>query len=79
VWLALRTEGPLARIVVTDDGFGFDLDTPRNGHGLVGMRHRVESEGGCLHIQSASNQGTRIEAELPLCAGPVVPGAAVPA
>ena len=56
-----------ARIAVQDDGAGFDPDAAAAGasHGLIGMRYRVESEGGSMRLISALGQGTRIEAMLP--------------
>jgi len=53
---------------VSDDGPGFDPDSPliQNGHlGLQGMRQRVESMGGTFEIDAAPGRGTRIHAELP--------------
>ena len=53
-------------IQVRDDGVGFDTaDINPSSHGLAGMRHRVETIGGKLHINSAKNQGTLISAILP--------------
>ena len=58
-----------ARLVVEDDGRGFDAATaPRSAHGLVGMRYRVMSDGGRLAVESAPGRGTRIEAWLPRAA-----------
>ncbi len=56
-----------ARVAVEDDGRGFDTDL-RQGttHGLMGMRYRVESEGGHLRVQAEVGEGTTIEAWLPL-------------
>ena len=56
-----------ARIAVQDDGVGFDPDVAAAGtsHGLIGMRYRVESEGGSMRLISAVGRGTRIEAMLP--------------
>jgi signal transduction histidine kinase len=56
-----------AVVSVTDDGCGFDLNkrTP-TGHGLAGMRFRVQSRGGTMTLRSARGHGTRIEAALPL-------------
>ncbi len=55
------------RLVLTDDGKGFDLEAvgPRR-RGLVGMRERVELLGGTLRLQAAPGQGTRIEVGLPV-------------
>jgi two-component system sensor histidine kinase UhpB len=59
-----------ARLVVDDQGVGFDLTNgfvPPHGWGLAGMRERVESVGGKLVIDSASGKGTRVEVVIPLC------------
>ena len=53
-------------IAVRDNGVGFDTTMQRDAsHGLIGMRYRVEAEGGSMQISSAPGQGTRIEATLP--------------
>ena len=55
-----------ASIVVQDDGVGFDSSARHaSTHGLMGMRYRVEAEGGLMRVQSQRGQGTRIEAWLP--------------
>ncbi len=57
-----------ARLVVSDDGIGFDqtAQPPRTGLGLVTMRERAEQLGGCLIVWSALQGGTRVEARMPL-------------
>lgn len=66
VWVTLEQEDATVRVSLRDDGRGFDIDSvPAGHHGLLGMRVRVESHSGQLHIHSVANQGTRIEAELP--------------
>jgi signal transduction histidine kinase len=51
---------------VRDDGVGFDASLkPRSAYGLVGMRYRVEAEGGTMHLQSKPGEGTLIEVSLP--------------
>ena len=63
-------------ITVRDNGIGFDASVPRQAaHGLLGMRYRVEAEGGRLQLHSAPGQGTRIEAALPLRAEAPAPQA----
>ncbi len=52
------------RVLVRDDGTGFDTDAPSSGFGLTGMRERVALAGGQLDIAS-SGDGTAIEAALP--------------
>lgn len=67
VRLRLAPQGRLACVEVEDDGVGFDLDRqPRSSHGLLGMRYRVESEGGELRIRSRPGDGAIISASLPL-------------
>ena len=70
--VALATSPGLLRVVVADNGRGFD---PAVGHqsglGLVGMRERAVLLGGTLRIDSAPGNGTRVVLEVPLGARPV--------
>jgi signal transduction histidine kinase len=68
-----RDGRPGACVAVCDDGRGFDPAVQRGTpHGLMGMRYRVEAEGGDLQVRAQPAAGTRIEAWLPLgAAGPV--------
>jgi signal transduction histidine kinase len=62
----LASDGGTVRVVVRDNGLGFDTGLPRSSaHGLLGMRYRLESENGRMMLTSAPGQGTVIEAELP--------------
>lgn len=56
------------RILVVDDGVGFDADiaAAKNRIGLIGMRERAQSIKGRLEIQSQPSQGTKLLFELPL-------------
>ena len=55
-----------AVISVRDNGAGFDTEQPRLArHGLIGMRYRVEADGGTMRLESRPGQGTLIEATLP--------------
>jgi signal transduction histidine kinase len=66
VWLRLGSQGGQVEVSVRDDGIGFDTATPpRSAYGLVGMRFRVEAEGGTLTVLSAPGQGTQVRATLP--------------
>ena len=52
-------------VEVKDDGKGFKLDSVGpGGHGLAGMRHRVEAAGGRLTVASTEGHGTQISAVL---------------
>jgi signal transduction histidine kinase len=68
--LTLSAEAGVIRVVIEDDGVGFDAaraEQPgrRHGLGLLGMRERASQLGGRVKIQSRPNAGTRIEVELP--------------
>jgi signal transduction histidine kinase len=53
-----------ARLVVIDDGQGFDETEPRNGsYGLVGMRERAVGIGATLQIESRPGAGTTLVVE----------------
>jgi signal transduction histidine kinase len=67
VWVTLSQQGSAATISVRDNGGGFDTQLPRQAaHGLLGMRYRVEAEGGQMTLSSEPGQGTLIEARIPL-------------
>ena len=56
-------------VAVRDDGIGFDIEAPRtSAHGLLGMRYRVEAEGGVMSLTASPGQGTCVEARLPQAA-----------
>ncbi len=66
VWLALASRDGQVEISVRDDGVGFDTAVPpHSAYGLVGMRFRVEAEGGRLSVVSAPGQGTKLTVTLP--------------
>lgn len=58
-------------VLIRDDGRGADLDRRQLGHGLRGMRERVEMLAGELHLSSAPNQGFQIAARIPLACEPL--------
>lgn len=66
-------EGNMLRLVIEDDGAGFDVGRvqergPRRQLGLAGLQERVEILGGYFEVQSAPGQGTLVRALLPLTA-----------
>ena len=66
VQVRLASDEGLVRVSVRDNGIGFDVEAPRSSaHGLLGMRYRLETEGGTLLMTSSSGKGTLIEAHLP--------------
>lgn len=57
------------RLVIDDDGLGFDADAAKPGGsqlGLRGMRERVEALGGSLEIESEAAHGTTLAASIPI-------------
>lgn len=67
----LRKLGNELRLLVEDDGRGFDpaLAFHSGGSGLGGMRERLRLYGGRFEIQSAAGAGTRVLAAVTLDAG----------
>jgi PAS domain S-box-containing protein len=57
-------------IEVSDDGIG---GADENGHGLRGLRDRVEALGGTLVVESPVGHGTQLTARVPARAEPPVP------
>ena len=69
VTVSLSQHGREVEVAVSDDGVGFDPSAVRNtAHGLLGMRYRVEAEGGRLRVDSAPGQGCQVRGWLPACA-----------
>jgi signal transduction histidine kinase len=53
------------RLVIVDDGRGFDTASGAGGFGLASMRVQAETLGGTLLVHSAPVGGTTVEATLP--------------
>jgi signal transduction histidine kinase len=67
VTITLREAHKRVEVSVKDDGLGFDPRVKRpSSHGLVGMRYRVEAEGGSMQLQATPGAGTHIRALLPV-------------
>lgn len=67
--LSLALEGGRARLVVEDDGRGFDVADSEHGHGIEGMRERARLLGGTLEADARPAGGFRVTAVLPTGAG----------
>jgi len=71
VWVNLAAVDGQIEVSVRDDGVGFDTAVDHgSAYGLVGMRFRVEAEGGTLTLRSHPGQGTTVQVRLPQ-SGPV--------
>jgi two-component system NarL family sensor kinase len=67
VSIELTAEPGSVRLVVEDDGAGFDPGRiPEGRFGLVGLNERVRLLGGELNLESTPGTGTRVEVALPL-------------
>jgi signal transduction histidine kinase len=70
--ITLALGGGTLSLVVADDGQGFspsELRTrppDRGGAGLQAMRARAQTLGGEFRVQTGPDQGTRVEASLPI-------------
>ncbi|HEX5803346.1 MAG TPA: PAS domain S-box protein [Azospira sp.] len=71
VAISLRRDPGMLRVVVRDDGHGFDMAATgqKKGFGLFGMRERVLTVGGKLSIDSTPGQGTTVTITLPVHGG----------
>lgn len=67
VWLAVEANHRGVRVVIRDNGPGFDpASVPQSGrYGLQTMKERAESTGGSLVIESRPGTGTRLEVTVP--------------
>jgi signal transduction histidine kinase len=59
-------QGNRIRLVVDDDGCGFDTSAPTDHLGLAGIRERVELLGGRLRVESSPGGGTAVLVDLEL-------------
>jgi len=72
VQMVLELRPKMVKVIIEDDGKGFDLNKLRKsqslsqGLGLIGIQERVSLLGGRLEIHSNPGEGTRIEIEIPL-------------
>jgi two-component system nitrate/nitrite sensor histidine kinase NarX len=68
-WLRFEKEGENTRLVIEDDGIGFDpgqlLASDKEHFGLQIMRERAESVGGSVEFDPQIGRGTRVVVHLP--------------
>jgi len=64
--LSLEYGTNMVKMIIRDDGHGFDMHIQHVGLGLYSMRERAEVLGGSFTVESAAKQGTRIVVSLPL-------------
>jgi PAS domain S-box-containing protein len=72
VCVRLGTEGESVRLLIKDNGSGFDIGSVQvrkdsnRGLGLISMRERSEELGGTFQIESTPGQGSTITVEFPV-------------
>ena len=54
-------ESGVHKMIISDDGTGFEIDQSTSGLGLIGMHERIKMLGGQLSIRSKPGLGTTIE------------------
>ncbi|QNU05060.1 sensor histidine kinase [Peribacillus butanolivorans] len=54
------------RVVIEDEGKGFDLEKVTRGVGLFSMEERAKAAGGNLSLHSVEEKGTKVFLEIPL-------------
>ena len=71
VSVALEADPAEVRLIVEDDGTGFDKETasrpgaPTGGFGLIGIRERLAAVSGSLTIETAPKRGTALFCQIP--------------
>jgi signal transduction histidine kinase len=71
--LVVRRHPESVQIDLTDDGRGIDPGQ-EDGFGLTNLRERVRLLGGTLAVRTAPDQGTRLQATIPLSPPPLGQG-----
>ncbi len=67
--MSFRHSGKEVRVVLDDDGPGFNPDEaygPDRMNGLTSMRRRAELVGGTVNVRSLQGEGTRLSTTIPL-------------
>ncbi len=62
----IQEDATCVRVLVRDNGKGFDPQSKGSGFGLLGMRERASLLGGELQLESPSAGGTELRARIPV-------------
>lgn len=74
IWISGHLLDDTVRLVVGDDGVGFDQSARERGLGLDGMQERASIHGLDIEIRSRHGDGTRVEIVVPIPHIPQQPG-----
>jgi signal transduction histidine kinase len=66
IWIGGHVVDDVVRLMVGDDGVGFDEADREHGLGLDGMHERAAIHGGTVDVRSRRGTGTRVEIVIPL-------------
>ena len=67
VRISFTIDDTTAKLEVEDNGIGFRTgDAQPQGHGLLGIRQRINARGGSLEVRSEPGQGTLVCAAMPV-------------
>lgn len=64
--VTIRENGEVIRIMIEDQGKGFDMDTIERGVGLFSMEERARAAEGEITIRSREGKGTTVILEIPI-------------
>ncbi len=62
----LNNDTKMLRLLISDNGKGFDTDSKKTGIGLMNIRTRAETLNGSFNLKSTPGNGCRLEVILPL-------------
>jgi PAS domain S-box-containing protein len=65
VQLTVQEENDRLKVIVEDNGVGFDLQKTHEGIGLKNIKNRAEAYKGILRITSSEGNGCRLEVDFP--------------
>lgn len=63
---SIQIDGRHMKLVVQDQGIGFDIDATKKGNGLDNMFNRAKELGGMLNIHSLPGSGTSVSVSIPV-------------
>jgi signal transduction histidine kinase len=72
VTIDIKVDHDVVRVLVEDDGVGFDPERVSTGVGTQTMRERARQIGGYVNVRSAINEGTTVEVIVHLNAQPAL-------
>ena len=64
VKLIVETEGKKLRMIIKDNGVGFNRSQPHYGNGIQNMQQRAEAGKDLFQIKSAPGHGTEVVLEM---------------